>query len=107
MSPMRAVVFDWYSYGATRNSSCDDDSLARPEVRDVDVGSPPNAVGEVPSDVIRVLVDHDVVRIPEPVIDEAVFERGHAEVVAVEPETLPAPSLQPEDVATTEAGGEA
>ena len=68
-------------------------SLAGSKVRDVYVGSQPDVVGEVPSDVIGVLVDHDVVCIPEPVIDEAPFERRDAEIVAVEPETLAASSL--------------
>ena len=64
-----------------------------------------DVVRQVPAHVIGILVNHDRITIPEPVIYEAVFKRRHAEIVAVEPETLPVPALQTEDMATSKPAG--
>ncbi len=55
--------------------------------------------------MIRVLIDHDIVAIPEPAIDEAVIGRSDAEEETVKPETLPVSSSKMEDMARTEAAG--
>ena len=56
--------------------------------------------------MVRVLVDYDLVAIPEPVIAEIEVVGGYAEVETTEPETLPVPSSQAEDMAAAEAAGE-
>jgi hypothetical protein len=52
----------------------------------VNVGTEPDVVSEIPADVIRVVVEHNIVTIPEPVRAQADLERRHAEIVAAEPE---------------------
>jgi len=53
----------------------------------VNVGAKPYVIRQIPSDVVRIFVDHDLIRIPEPVTAEAEVIRGDAEVEPAEPET--------------------
>jgi hypothetical protein len=57
--------------------------------------------------VIWILINHDLVRIPEPVIAKAVVVWGNAKVEAAKPEALPVPSCKPKDMAGTEPAREA
>jgi hypothetical protein len=57
--------------------------------------------------VIRVLIDHDIVTIPKPVIDEAVIIRRNTEVGAVKPETIPVPAPKVKNMLTAEPAVEA
>lgn len=62
------------------------------------VGSQPYIVGEVPSLVVGVFVDGDIVAVPIPVVAISEVKRGDAEIVAIEPEpagiaTLDAPAV--------------
>src|SRR5208337_255197 len=68
------------------------------EKHDVNVSPQPHVIGEVPAEVIRILINHDLVRNPEPVIAKAVVVRGNAEVEAAKPEALPVPSFKPKDM---------
>jgi hypothetical protein len=43
--------------------------------------------------MIGVLIDHDGVTIPEPVVDKGIVVREDAEIVAAKPEPLPVASL--------------
>jgi hypothetical protein len=56
--------------------------------------------------VIRILVNHDLVGIPQPVTAIAQVERRDAEVEASEPESRRASSCQVPDVMRTESAGE-
>src|SRR5580704_11612542 len=71
----------------------------------MNVGAQPGVVSQVPAIVIRVLIDHDIVAIPQPVIDEVVIVRSDGEVEAAKPETLPVSSPKMENMARTEAAG--
>src|SRR5687768_4064966 len=46
--------------------------LSVPQIHDVSVPAQPHVVTEVPAIVVRVLIDYDLVTIPQPVVDEAV-----------------------------------
>jgi hypothetical protein len=81
------------------------DGLAVPQVLDVNVCAEPYVICEIPTIVIRVLIDHDLIGIPEPVIAEAEIVRGDAKIKAAEPETARASSANPPDVAATEPSG--
>jgi len=56
--------------------------------------------------MVRVLIDDDVIAIPEPVAAEADVVGRDAEVEPCQAEAIGPPSEQPEDVAATEAAGE-
>ena len=77
--------------------------LIVPQIRYVNVGAQPHVVSQVPAIVVRVLVDRDVVTIPEPVITVVVVVRGDVEVETTKPETFPASAGKPEDMAAAEA----
>src|SRR4030095_7109325 len=79
---------------------------AASEIFDVDVGAESRVVGEVPPVVVRVLVDHDAVRVPQPAIDKWVVVSSNAEKEAIEPEALPASSAQDEHMPRSESAGE-
>src|SRR5580700_4028752 len=57
--------------------------------------------------MVRILIDHDIVPIPEPAIDEAVIIRSNGEVVAVKPEPLPVSTPKVKNVARTKPTCEA
>jgi hypothetical protein len=77
------------------------------QVVHVDVGSQPDVVGEVPTDVIGVIVNDDVVRIPQPSVTETHVVRRYREEEAAEPEASRTASSQVPDVAPAETTGEA
>jgi len=47
----------------------------------------PHVVGEIPAHVIGIFVDHDLIRIPQPVAAVSDINRSDAEVEATEPES--------------------
>ena len=51
----------------------------------MDVSSEPHVVSKVPARVIGVVIDGDVVRIPEPIIRIANIVRSYGKVIVVEP----------------------
>jgi len=57
--------------------------------------------------VIGVVIKHDLVPIPQPVIDERIIELAHAEVGAIKPESRRASTKQPKAVLGAEAEREA
>lgn len=69
----------------------------------MNVSAQPDVVSQVPAIVIWILIDHDIVTIPEPVIAEVVVVRGNAEVETTKPETFPVSSTEPENMAATES----
>lgn len=72
----------------------------------MDVCSQSDVVSEIPADVVRIRVDDDVVRIPEPAGTIIDIVRSHTEVKASEPEAIRRSSNQPIDVAASYAAGE-
>ena len=77
------------------------------EIVHVGVHTQPRVVCEVPAHVIGIVVDHNRIAVPQPVIDVAVVPRRDTEVKAIEPEPAGAASLESKDVAGTEPAGEA
>jgi hypothetical protein len=71
----------------------------------VDVRAEPYVICKIPTVVVRVLIDHDLIGIPEPVIAVSEIVLGDAKIKAAEPETARASSDNPPDVAATEASG--
>jgi hypothetical protein len=53
----------------------------------VEVGAQSDVVGEIPAFVVGVIVDHDVVAVPIPVVAVGEVKWGDAEVEAAKPET--------------------
>jgi hypothetical protein len=75
-------------------------------VHDMDVRAQPDVVGYIPTHVIRVFIDHNLIRTPKPVIAEIVVIRGHTEIEASKPKSLPISAFYSEDVGTPEASCE-
>ena len=65
------------------------------------VGAQPNVVGQVPSNVVWVRIDHDVVAIPKPVVAVGVIGRGNAEEKAIKAEAFTAAAAETIDVGGT------
>lgn len=61
----------------------------------MDVNTEPHVVGEIPSDVVGIIVDNDVIVTPIPVIDVAKVEVCHAEVIPAEPKAAGTASAEP------------
>lgn len=57
--------------------------------------------------MIGIVIDDDVIAVPEPIIAEGDIYRGYAEIEATEPESTGATSRQVPDVASTKATCEA
>jgi hypothetical protein len=72
----------------------------------VAIGAEPNVVREIPPRVIGVLVEDDLVTIPEPVAAIREVERGDGEVRTPEPEAVWASSSEPKDVLWAEPAAE-
>jgi hypothetical protein len=72
----------------------------------MNVSAQARIISEVVAGVIRVFIDHDLVTIPIPIIDEAVVVGRHAEIEAIEPEAVASAAAETENVARPEAAGE-
>jgi hypothetical protein len=81
--------------------------LAVAEIGHVDVGAEPHVIGQVPSVVVGVFVDDDLIRIPEPAVAETNVIRRYAEVKAAEPETRRASTDEMPGVTAAKATGKA
>ena len=73
----------------------------------MDVGPQAHVVGQVPAVVVRVIINHDLVTVPQPVIAEVVVGRCNAEVETVEPKAVWAAPAESKPVATADAASEA
>ncbi len=78
----------------------------RSQIHHVDVGSEPDIIGEVPADVIGIVVNDDVVRIPEPVVTETKVVWSYGEIETAEPEAAGTTASKAKDVAATNTTGE-
>lgn len=77
------------------------------EILDVDIGAEADVVGEVPAYMVRIVVDDDVVGVPEPAVTEGDVEGGDMPVPAVEPEAVRSAACQMPSVCRAETTGEA
>ena len=73
----------------------------------MNVSAESHVVSEIPAVVVGILIDDDVIAIPEPVATVANVIRSHAEIEAAEPEAVGAASSQMPDVAAAEAARKA
>jgi hypothetical protein len=73
----------------------------------VSISAQPGVISQVIARVVRIFIDHDVVTIPEPIIDKAVIVRRNTEVGAIKPESIPVTSPKVKLMPTTEAAREA
>ena len=76
------------------------------QVLNVDVGTEPDIVGEIPAVVVGIFVDDDVVAVPEPVVAVGEVECADAEIETAEPEAVGTASGEMPDVTAAEAAGE-
>lgn len=73
----------------------------------MDVGAEANVIGQVPAVVIGVLVDDDLVGVPEPIVAVAEVRGRDGEIEAAEPEAFAIAAGNAPDVAAAEAAVEA
>ncbi len=81
------------------------ENLIISHIQNVNVRPQPRVVGKIVAGIIRVVVDHDVVSVPSPVINVDKINRGNAEVEAAEPEAIGAASFKPPYMTRTEFTG--
>lgn len=70
------------------------------------VAAEPYVVGQIPTDVVRVVVDHNLIGVPEPVGGIVEVVGGDAEIESREPEALRASALDAPDVRLAKSAGE-
>src|SRR5260370_42363256 len=68
------------------------------KIQDMRVSAEPHVVCEIPSFVIRIVINHDLIAVPQPIAGVIVVIRCNAEVKTAEPEAIPATAAEPEDV---------
>ena len=73
----------------------------------MNVRAEPGVVRQVPAVVVGVIVDGDLITVPEPVAAEAEVVRRHAKIEPVEPETISPAAFKPELVSSFEPTREA
>src|SRR6266704_4581452 len=70
------------------------------------VGSQPGVVGEIPTIMVRVLINYNVVTVPVPVVAIRGIIVGNAEKEAAKPEPPGPATFKPEDMTWAKARGE-
>jgi hypothetical protein len=76
------------------------------EILHVDVGAQSGVVGQVPSVVIGIVVDHDLIGVPEPIVTEGDVVWRHTEEESVEPESSRTAACEPKAMTAPDAAGE-
>lgn len=71
----------------------------------MDIGAQPNVIGQIPPDVIGIVIDHDVIRSPIPIATIADIVWRNREEEAAESEALWATSPKSPNVASTYGPG--
>src|ERR1700722_20599639 len=69
------------------------------------IGAEAHIVGKIPAHMVGVLINHNLTRVPEPVIAEGQIGRGHRPIPAVEPEPARSAAANPPYVTGTKAAG--
>ena len=78
-----------------------------PQVHHVDVGAESDVIGEIPTVMIGVVIDDDVIAVPVPIAHIGNIHRCDAEVESPEPEAAGAASDQAPAMGMADAAGEA
>jgi len=76
------------------------------QVFNVSVSTQTGVVGEIPANVVGILVDHDLIARPVPVCDDVVIERGDVPVKTAKPEAFAVSSRQHEDMLRSKTAAE-
>ena len=103
---MACVLLGHYWPGRWPTSQGQRPALTRAVVQDVNVGSQSHVVCEIPPWVIRVVVEHEIVRVPQPIVHIADVTGKHTEIKTVEPKAPGASAGEAENMARSEAAGE-
>src|SRR5580698_4709043 len=77
-----------------------------PQILNVHISPEPHVIGQVPANVIRIVIDHDLIRVPQPPIAERNVRCGNIPVPSVEPEAARAAAPKMPNVTWTKAAGE-
>lgn len=77
------------------------------EELDVNVGTQPDVERQVPTDVVRIVVNHNLVTVPEPVVAVADVSGSNTEIETAEPEAAGPSSRQMPNVAAANSAREA
>src|SRR5580692_1912365 len=88
------------------------DTVARrgsavPHKRDLHVGAKPDGVSQIPPVVIRIFIDHDIVRVPHPIAAVAEIIRRDRKIEPPEPEAARAASFNSKHVSPAKPAAEA
>jgi hypothetical protein len=70
-----------------------------PQIEDVKISTQSHVVGNVPTNVVWILINHDLVSVPEPVPAKVDIVWSNTEEEAAEPETARPASFNPKDMA--------
>jgi len=76
------------------------------EILNVNVGAEAGVVGKVPAGVVGVVINDDVVGVPEPAVGVVEVIGGDAEVEAIEEEAAAVSAAETVDIAGAEVAGE-
>lgn len=72
----------------------------------MDIGSEPNVIGKVPADVIGIVIDDDVIGIPQPAVTETNVVWCNREIKTAEPEATGTTACKVPDMAASDTAGE-
>ena len=78
----------------------------RTEIQDVDVRSEPDVVRQVPARVVGIVIDHDVVAVPDPIVgvDNIIWRDGEEKSANIE--SIHPPTMQPPYMVRPDASSE-
>ena len=76
------------------------------QILDVSVGAESYVIGEIPADVIGIVIDDDVIGIPQPAVYKAEVIGSNAKEESIEAEALRTSSPKPIDVIATDLAAE-
>src|SRR5450432_3444271 len=62
---------------------------ARPQILDMDITAQSDVIGQVPSLMVRVFIDGNLIVVPAPIAGEIIVVQSQTEGEAAEPEALP------------------
>jgi hypothetical protein len=71
----------------------------------VDVSSQPHVISQIVTGVVRIVIDHDVIVVPEPVSGVVIIVRRHLEEEAANVESIKSTAAQAPDVPRAKAYG--
>jgi hypothetical protein len=114
---MSRLHFFWRNRNPARGFACgvihigvrqvQDKLLLVAEILHMDIGSEPGVIRQIPAGVIWIVVQHDVVAVPQPIVGVVVLVRRDVPVKAAKPETVAASAFKAIDVVAADFAAEA